>query len=410
MIWESIKMALNSIRSAKLRSFLTMLGIIIGIASVVAINAVGAGLKQQVAGQVNDLGANLVFVLPGQVISKEGGKQSFNPGASIGTSTLTRQDITSIGKTPNVTKVTDFSLISGVVSHGSTSDPGALLLATSPSYTQVIESPKLDEGRFLNAGDKDGYVVVLGAAARDTLFGKGGKSIGNAVDIRGRQFKVVGVMASSGTNGSGSVGGPSLDDAVYVSIDAARKLTGTEPSIYRIGAKVDSQDHVAPAVDAIKATLKKNHGGQEDFSVLTQKDLLSTVNTILNALTSAVAAIGGIALLVGGIGIMNIMLVAVTERTREIGIRKALGATRTMILMQFLVEAAVISLLGGGFGMLAAFGMGRLAGRVTKIPPVFTAQILITAVGITVLIGVIFGLAPAIKAARKRPIEALRYE
>ncbi len=409
MIWESIKMAVGSIRSAKMRSFLTMLGIIIGISSVVAINSVGAGLKQQVAGQVNQLGANLVFVVPGQIISGGPGKERLNPGASVGTSTLTQQDVTTVKHTPTVNNVTYFSLISGIVSQGSTQDGGALLLATTPTYLDVLQSQKIDKGRFIQSSDGSDYVAVLGGTARDTLFGKNTEVAGKTVMIRGAQFKVVGVMQTSGS-GATSIGGPSLDDAVYMPVDAAKKLTGTEPSITRIGVQIDNQNDINPAVDKIKAELKANHGGQEDFSVLTQKDLLSTVDTILNALTKAISAIAAIALVVGGIGIMNIMLVAVTERTREIGIRKAIGATRTMILLQFLVEAAVLSLLGGGLGMLAAVGLGRAAGRAIKITPVFTSQIIITAVGIAVGIGIIFGLAPAIKASRKSPMEALRYE
>ncbi len=407
MIWESIKMAFGSIRAAKMRSFLTMLGIIIGISSVVAINSIGKGLQAQVAGEVNSLGANVIFVLPGQVLSSKGGKQSFNPTASIGASTLTNQDITTIRQTDHVTEVAQLSLISGIVKQGQTEAPGALLIATVPDYANVIESPKIATGHFLdNAGE---FTAVLGNDSRDTLFGKGASAIGKSVSIRGQDFKVVGIMGSSGSNGS-SIGGPNLDDSVFINVKAAKVITGTDPSINRVGVKVDSQDNVNQSVDGIKTAVKKNHGGQEDFSVLTQKDLLSTVDTILNALTKAVEAIAAIALLVGGIGIMNIMLVAVTERTREIGIRKAIGATRTMILLQFLIEAAVLSLLGGGLGMLAAVGSGRAAGHAIKITPVFTSQIIATAVGISVAIGIVFGLAPAIKASRKSPMEALRYE
>ncbi|HSX41068.1 MAG TPA: ABC transporter permease [Candidatus Saccharimonadales bacterium] len=406
---ENVKMAFRSIAGAKMRTFLTMLGMIIGVSAVVAINSIGQGLKSQITGQVNDLGANLIFVLPGQVVSTNNGKQSFNPTASIGTSTLTTKDVTTIEDTKGVQKTTILSLMSGVVEHSGTTAPGALLIATTASYNQVVESPKIDKGRFLKSSDDDAYVAVIGPGARDTLFGKDSGPVGGKISIRGSEFEVVGVLGSSGSNGS-SVSGPSLDDAIFVSVGAARKLTGVEPSIFRVGVKADNQDDVSPTVDRIKSALKKNHGGQEDFSVLTQKDLLSTVSTILNALTSGIAAIAAIALLVGGIGIMNIMLVSVTERTREVGLRKALGATSRMVLSQFLIEAIVLSVLGGGLGVGLAFIGGNLAGRLIKITPVFTPQIIAVAFGISVAVGVIFGIAPAIKAARMRPITALRYE
>lgn len=408
MIWENFKMALASIRGAKMRSFLTMLGIIIGISAVATISSIGAGLQNQVTGQVDQLGANLVFVTPGQILSSKEGKQSFNPSASVGTSTLTIKDMDTITKLQGVKQLTFFSLISGIVAHDQTNDGSALLMATTPSFTGVLKNEKVDKGRFIADADNNANIVVLGSAARDALFGKDHDAVDQTVRIRNTDFKVVGVMGS--TNNGQSFGGPSLDDAVFLPAGSAKALTGQELSISRFGIEIDNQADVDPTVSRIKDALKENHGGQEDFSVLTQKDLLSSVTSILSALTSAIAAIAAIALLVGGIGIMNIMLVSVTERTREIGIRKALGATRAIILTQFLIEAVTITVIGGVLGIAAAYAMARIAGRLIKITPVFTVSTFLTAAGVSVGIGIIFGLAPAIKAARKRPIEALRYE
>jgi len=410
MIWENIKMALRSIAANKLRTLLTMLGIIIGVGAVVTISSIGAGLKDEVGKQVSDLGANVIFVLPGQVISSDkNGKQNFNPSASIGTSTLTDADVTTIRKTQGVQAAAPLSLISGIVTHNGTPDSSALLLATTPNLDEVLASPKVGSGRSFTSGENAQFVAVLGPNARDTLFGKGADALGKTISIRDRAFTVIGINASSGNN-SGLSQSPGFDDAVFIPNGTVKAVTGQDPQIFRIAAKADSQSDVKPTVDRIKTALKKNHGGQTDFSVLTQDDLLSTVSTILNALTGAIAAIASIALLVGGIGIMNMMLVSVTERTREIGLRKAVGATSGLVLLQFLIEAIVLSLLGGTLGVGLALAAGTAAGHVIGITAVFAPTTIVTAFGISVGIGIIFGIAPAIKAARMKPIDALRYE
>lgn len=410
MMYENIKMALRSIGANKLRAFLTMLGIIIGVGSVVTINSIGQGLQSQVAKQVTDLGSNIVFVTPGKIIAdKKDGKQGgFNPSASIGTSTLTLDDVETVRKTEHVANVTYLALLSGIANHNGTQDSSALLIATTPSYPDVLQSQKIDSGRFIKDVDLNANVVVLGAAARDNLIGKDASALDQTIEIRQTQFKVIGVLKS--TDSGGSFGGPSLDDAIYLPTGSAKTLTKTDLSIYRIGTKVDDSKNVDATVAKIKSTIKKAHGDQEDFSVLTQKDLLSTINTILTALTGAIAAIASISLLVGGIGIMNMMLVTVTERTREIGLRKALGATSMMVLFQFLIEAVVLTVLGGLIGVGLALIGGNAAGSLIKVTPVFTNSVIAMAFGISAAVGIIFGIAPAVKAARMKPIDALRYE
>lgn len=405
MIWENFKMALRAILGAKLRSFLTMLGIIIGISAVVAINGIGAGVKKSVSGSISDLGSNIITVVSGKTVTKSGGKTSISPESGIGTSTLTQTDVDSIGKLDHIKNVAPLDLISGLATRNNSQAQGALILATTPAY-QSIRNQKFDKGRFLIDSDASN-AAVLGSQAKTDLFGND-DAIGQTFQIRGTDFKVVGVLQST-DNGS-SLGGPSFDSAIYITFAAAKNLTKDNPQIFRIIAQVDDASNVDESINRIHDKLLSNHGNQEDFSALTQKDLIGTVSSILDLLASFIAAIASIALLVGGIGIMNIMLVSVTERTREIGIRKALGATRGMILTQFLIEALVISLLGGVLGMFGAVGMATAIGHFAKITPDFTVQSFTTAVTISIAIGVIFGLAPAIKASRKRPIEALRYE
>jgi putative ABC transport system permease protein len=409
MIWESFKLALISLRSSKLRSFLTMLGIIIGIAAVVAINSIGEGVKKSVADQIGGLGTNIITITSGKSITTDkSGKKQTNIAASAGASTLTPADVVTVSQTKGVDGAAPIMLVSGIASVGNTTSGSALIIATTPDYNR-IRSQKLESGQFFTAAQSTAKVVVLTDAAKVSLFADT-DALGKTVLIRGTKFTVVGIIAAPDTSASAISGADPTENSIYMPLEAGKALAGGNVQIMRILAQATSADEVKPTVVRINAALLKNHSGQEDFSVLTQADLLDTVSGILNLLSTFIAAIASIALLVGGIGIMNMMLVTVTERTREIGIRKALGATRGNILLQFLIEAITLSLFGGVLGIAAAYGMGRIAGKIAKITPVFTPQVIALAFGISVTIGIVFGLAPAIQAARKRPIQALKYE
>ncbi|HZY42351.1 MAG TPA: ABC transporter permease [Anaerolineae bacterium] len=406
MFWENLKMALVSLRNAKLRSFLTMLGIIIGVAAVVSILAIGAGVKQTVQDQITGVvNANAIAVASGKInVGKSSGASS--AASSIGSSTLTPKDIDALSKVDHISAVAPISLVSGIVANGSATGNGTLLLATTPDFAKT-QTIKFDQGRFLAAGDKN--VVVLGGQAKQELFGDAA-ALGKTVTIRGIKFTIIGTIKPTDA-GASSLAGPNFDNAVYLPFDDAKAFTGGgTPQILRLIAQTDSAANVTAAADSARKALLASHGGQDDFTVLTQKDILSTVDTILNLLTTFIVAIASISLLVGGIGIMNIMLVSVTERTREIGLRKAIGASSGTVLSQFLIEAIVLSLLGGGLGIIGAVGMAKVAGKYAKINPVFTPGSILLAVGVSAGVGIIFGIAPAIKAARKRPIQALKAE
>ena len=414
MIFQNIKMAFISIRSAKLRSFLTMLGIIIGVFAVLMMIGVGDGVKSQVSGQVSSLGTNLLTVTSGQLGStsssaKNGQQQKASGGGlnlagALGSSTLTQQDVESIGKTKNVSKTAPYNIVTSTVGYQQLLTSSPFIIGTTPSYSS-IRKEEFAEGRFFTEEEnlKESNVAVIGADTKQNLFAEG-IAEGKEIVLRGQKFSVIGVIQKADT---GPSLGASSDDVVYLPINTANKLSGS-PQIFRILVEVNSAENIASTQKAITAQLSANHQGQEDFSVLTQEDLLSAFNTILDLLTSFVVAIASISLLVGGIGIMNIMLVTVSERTREIGIRKALGATSSNILSQFLIEAIILSVFGGLLGLGLSYLAGILVARLANITPVFSLKALMLALGVSLFVGVVFGVAPAIKAARKNPIQALK--
>jgi putative ABC transport system permease protein len=405
MFYENLKMAFVSLRNAKLRSFLTMLGIIIGVAAVVSILAIGAGVKKSVQDQITGVvNANAIAVASGKINLKGGG----GGASSLGASTLTLSDIMKLSTIAHVQAVAPMSLISGNVANGPVISSNELLLATTPPFSKT-QTLKFAGGRFLEDHDNGQNVVVLGGSAAKDLFGQN-DALNQVITIRNTKFTVIGVLTASDAAASSFSAGPSLENAVYIPLDTATKLIGSAPAIIRILVQVDDSSNVNSTASIMKSILLKNHGGQEDFTVLTQKDILSTVDTILGLLTTFIVAIASISLLVGGIGIMNIMLVSVTERTREIGLRKAIGASSGTVLSQFLIEAIVLSMLGGGIGIAAAVALANVAGKLAKITPVFTPGSIGLAFGVSAAVGIIFGIAPAIKAARKRPIQALKAE
>ena len=412
MIFENLKNAFRSILSAKTRSFLTMLGIIIGVYAVLTMISIGDGVKQEVTKQITDLGTNVLTVASGQTLnsgstnssSNKKSQSSFNLASSVGTSTLTTKDVQSVRNTANITSTAAVNIISSNVSAGSVTTSTPIVFAVEPSYSQ-IRNLKFESGTFYNdeAEKKSQNVVVLGAVTKQNLFGDQ-DAIGKTILVRNQPFTVSGVTAKQET---GLNLGPSLDDAVYMPFSTGAQLIGST-QVYRILAQMDNPDLIDSTKQAITDVIRTNHGGQTDFSVLTQDDLISAFGSILSILTSFVIAIASISLLVGGIGIMNIMLVSVSERTREIGIRKAIGATSGNILWQFLIESIVIALLGGLIGLGLAFANRYPLIKYAKITPVFKPGAILLAFGVAFLIGIIFGVVPAIKAARKRPIQALK--
>jgi len=400
---ESLKISLLALWANKLRSFLTMLGIIIGIAAVVSLISIGQGVKADIEKQVTDIGSNLLFVVPGKLDTS--GRSSASPTQFIGGSVLTEKDMATIKTVESVQNVAPLSLLSGILIYQGKTSPRAILIGTTPTIKDLTNFT-LSGGRFLEQSDEGKYVLALGKVPKEELFGQE-DAVGKKVMIGRQEFEVIGVFEKPGT--SNILGGEEFQSFVTVPFETGKIITGST-QIHRILIKVSDGQDIKKVADVVKQKLLENHSGQEDFSVLTQEDLLNLLSMILNLMTLLISAIAAISLIVGGIGIMNIMLVSVTERTREIGLRKAVGATSGAIMLQFLIEAVIISVLGGALGIAFSFLASLVIRLKTIIQPQIVPSAIFLALGVCIGVGIVFGLMQAIRAAKKDPIEALRYE
>lgn len=410
-IWESVKIALSSLRANKLRTILTMLGIIIGVASVVALMAIGNGAQVAITSQISSIGSNLLTVFPGQ--------QRRGPGPAAQSQGLTLADAEALikpGALPAAVTVAPIYQNGAQVVAGANNTQSSVVGVTTSYFS--VRNLRVARGQIFSESQVDGMraVAVLGGNVAEDLFGLA-TPVGKTIRIKGQTFQVIGVLEKKGGSGFGSV-----DDQLFVPLGVAqRKLFGARaadtasPRISSVSIQVADAKQIDAVSAAIGAIMRRQHrlkadGSGDDFSVFNQADVLSSLNQITSVLTAFLGAIAGISLLVGGIGVMNIMLVSVTERTKEIGLRKAVGARRRDILQQFLTEALMVSLLGGIIGLLLgiliSFGVS-LTGLIT---PVVTPSAMLLALGFSMAVGLFFGIYPARRAARLRPIEALRYD
>ena len=392
-----------SILRNKMRSVLTTLGVVIGVLSVILLTSIGNGLTVFVEDQFKTLGSNLLIVSPGEIVSEEGG---FNPDAaalSLSTSKLSLADVSTLERIGYPLK--DVApVIEG--SGEFRSDQGkrsGFIMATTPAYS-TLRNTKTTKGRFFSEADvsSNRKVAVIGSKIADKLY-SGENPVGQKITINRIRFDIIGVAEPKS---SGSFGGPDIDSAIYLPITTARTALGFD-KISMILVQVVDEQEIDRGKEKIAVALAKRLN-PEDFSITDQSEILETIQTILSTLTVGLAGIAAISLVVGGIGIMNIMLVAVSERTREIGLRKALGATPSNIMVQFLIESVVLSTLGGMIGIilgvLGTFAMRRF------FPATPALNSILLAFGVSLATGVIFGVFPARKAAALNPIDALRYE
>lgn len=408
-ILENIRNALGAIGSNKLRSALTMLGIIIGVASVVLLVAIGQGAQASVTAQIQNLGTNLLTVSPGspnQTNVRFGG----GGGAGAASSTLKGTDADAISS-----QVADLNGIEpeyrnrSQVIYGS-QNTNTSIIGTVPSYTMVRNAP-LAYGSFITdanvaAMDK---VAVLGQQVVTDLFPGEQNPLGKDIRIGNNIFTVIGVMKAKGGQGFAN-----QDDIIIIPLTTMQQRIAGQSGLTSISVSVKNQSDMTRVQQIITAILLNEHNitdtSKQDFTVLNQADAVSTLNSVTGTFTLLLGGIAAISLLVGGIGVMNIMLVSVTERTREIGIRKAIGAKKRDIMLQFLVEAVVLSVLGGVIGIILSLIGAWIATTYFSVTAIIAVSSIILAFLFSVGVGVFFGILPAYQAAKLKPIEALRYE
>jgi len=403
LILNHIQNARQSIKANRLRSFLTMLGVTIGVASITTILALSVGATEIIGNQVDELGGNIAVVRPGieqNSIIEEVAK--INP-SHYAASTLTDVDVTAIEQIEHVQAVAPIMVLQGAVKGTSDGPKNTPIVATTPKL-ETISGLTIQEGQFLDPTLAP-HTAVIGPQLAVDLFGTE-QAIGKTVTIKGESFTIIGVLKR--TNNPINYNNVDFDIAIVINLDSGRELNQGASHIQQINVQSDSVANLEAIITSINKTLLKTHLNEVDFSVLSGEQIAQPTSRIFGAIAGVTVAIAAISLLVGGVGIMNIMLVSVAERTREIGIRKALGASNSDIVSQFMIESIVMSIGGGiaGYivGYLLAFGISTFL----TFDPIINWQIAVIALGVSVGVGTLFGLYPAIRAARKDPISALR--
>jgi putative ABC transport system permease protein len=399
------RIAWSALMRNKFRAFLTMLGIIIGVASVIAMLAIGQGSKKSIQDQMSSMGSNLVFAVPGS--QQKGGAMMGNSN----TQTLTLEDAEAIkNECPDILVVSPEVRSSGQTVFGSKNWPTSIFGAGTDYLS--IKKIEVKSGRMFSESEIKSLskVCLVGETVIENLFGKGADPIGQTIRFKNIPFRVIGVLSEKGDNSFGQ----DQDDLMLAPYTTVQKRILAINHIQAIYASSKGEDKTAAAITEMTELLRKRHKitnpDDDDFRVMSQSELLKMFTSISDILTALLGAISGISLLVGGIGIMNIMYVSVTERTREIGLRMSIGGKGKHILMQFLIESIMLSVLGGIIGIILGYLAASVVGSLMSWPTVITTKSVVLAFAVCSIIGIFFGWYPARKASNLNPIDALRYE
>jgi putative ABC transport system permease protein len=408
-ITRNIKGAIKSLRMSKWRSLMTMTGIILGIVSVVTTVSLGEGVKRQVVGQINRLGSDLITIRPGNIVSRDNDGNITRirqlSDYTFASGSLSDGDISTVSNTSGISQTVPINLVNSGARFGSKEYNDGLIIGTNESFPSAVRQ-KIIYGSFFTAADSKRKVVVIGKKVAEQLFEEN-VPIGLSLTIRGQDYIVAGVFDQF--ESSPLAFGTDLNKGIFIPYSVSRDITGNSQLVQILTRPVNPAQ-TRETIVTLNKNLKAAHGGQDDFTILKQDENLAVAGNVLDLFTAFISGVAAMSLLIGGIGIMNIMLVSVTERTREIGIRKAVGATNRQISSQFFVEAAVLSSIGGVIGIGLAYIVNLLLRIFTHLNPVITPSVVILAAAVSLALGTFFGIIPAFRAARKDPIDALRYE
>jgi putative ABC transport system permease protein len=404
LIVEHIQNAYHSLKTTRLRTLLTTLGVAIGVASITTVLSLSGGITQIVSSQVDALGGNVAVLRPGIPSKSLDAFSNPNDSQSYTTSTLSEEDYNSITEMDDVDTAAPLMVINGTLKAGNNTSKSAPILATTPGLEDIAGLP-VGDGQFIDkTTNRD--TAVIGNQLSIDLFGTD-QSIGQTFRVHGQVFTVIGILKH--LNNPINYNNIDFDHTAIISLESGKSFHQGVAQIQQIDIRAKSIEKLPGVINTITNKISKNHGGEKDFSILTGKEIAEPTSKFYYSLTGVMTTIAAISLIVGGIGIMNIMLVGVAERTREIGLRKSVGASNGNIIWQFITEALIISLIGGILGYGGGYLVAFIISTTLTFSPAFTWQIAVIALATSIIVGCIFGIYPALRAARKDPIESLRH-